>query len=213
MNLLLFGAPGAGKGTQSALLVERRGYRHISTGDLFRAAIKNETALGLEAKKYMDKGELVPDSIVIGMVDEELQTLQGQSFILDGFPRTVPQADALDNLLKESAMKIDKAIFLEVPREQIVKRLSGRRMTPDGKHVYHVEYAPPKVAGICDVTGEKLIQRNDDKEEVIERRLEAYDSSTKPLKDYYRKKGNLVELNGVGSAEEVYSRISQALDT
>lgn len=212
MSLVLFGPPGAGKGTQSALLVEKKGYHHISTGDLFRAAIKNQTALGLEAKKYMDKGELVPDSIVIGMVDEKLQQLGGEAFILDGFPRTVPQADALDNLLASLSLKIDHAIFLEVPREQIVKRLSGRRMTPDGKHVYHMEFAPPKVAGICDVTGEKLIQREDDKEDVVKTRLEAYDKSTAPLKDYYRAKSKYEEVDGTGSTEEVFARIESVLN-
>jgi adenylate kinase len=211
LNILLFGPPGAGKGTQSALLVEKMGYQHISTGDLFRAAIKNQTALGQQAKSYIDKGQLVPDSITIGMVDEKLKTLEGRKFILDGFPRTVPQADALKDLLDKTGTKIEKAIFLEVPRDQIIRRLSGRRMTADGKHVYHLEFAPPKKAGICDVTGEALIQRPDDKEEVIQTRLEAYDKSTNPLKDYYRSKGTLEIVDGTGAAEEVLSRIQDKI--
>ena len=211
MNILLFGPPGAGKGTQSALLVEKMGYLHISTGDLFRAAIKNQTALGKEAKSYMDNGQLVPDSVTIGMVDEKLKSIGDQKFILDGFPRTVPQGDALDSLLKKASKKIDKAIFLEVPRDQIVKRLSGRRMTADGKNVYHIEFSPPKQPGVCDITGEKLIQRDDDKEEVIQARLAAYDKSTSPLKDYYRAKGSLQIVDGTGAAENVLSRIQTIL--
>ena len=149
LNLVLFGPPGAGKGTQSGLLSERMGFQHISTGDLFRAAIKNQTALGLEAQKYMDKGELVPDSIVIGMVEEEFLKHKGKNLILDGFPRTTPQADALDNLLKTYDARIDLAVFIQVPEEHLVRRLTGRRVTADGKHVYHTEFNPPQVPGVC----------------------------------------------------------------
>lgn len=212
MTILLFGPPGAGKGTQSAFLVERMDMNHVSTGDLFRYAIKNETDLGLEAKKYMDKGQLVPDAIVIGMVEEKFVELRGQDIVLDGFPRTVPQAEALKNLLKSHGSKIDRAFFLEVPDELLIKRLAGRRMTPDGKHVYHVDFNPPKQAGVCDVTGEKLIQREDDKEEVIATRLKTYEENTKPLKDYYRECGNLVEIDGTGEPEEVYRRVEKALN-
>lgn len=212
MNILLFGPPGAGKGTQSALLVERKSLKHISTGDLFRAAIKNETSLGLEAKKYMDKGELVPDAVVIGMVEEMLQQLNGQNFILDGFPRTVPQAEALDDLLAKLDMQIDQAIFLEVPRDQLLSRLAGRRVCKKCGAVYHVMTKPPKKEGVCDLCGGELLHRSDDREEVIATRLEAYDKSTQPLKEFYKDSGLLVEVEGTGSADEVYSRVDEVLN-
>src|SRR6185312_9322053 len=171
MNIVLFGAPGAGKGTQSALLVERMGMEQISTGDLFRAAIKNKTELGLKAKSYMDKGELVPDAIVIGMVDEVLARLGKNLFILDGFPRTVAQAEALRTILARRAMEIGKAVFLEVPKEELLGRLTGRRVCKSCGAVYHIDSKPPKVAGVCDVCGGEVVQRNDDKEDVIATRL------------------------------------------
>ncbi|MCB0406776.1 MAG: adenylate kinase [Bdellovibrionales bacterium] len=207
MNILLFGPPGAGKGTQSAMLVEKKGMAHISTGDLFRSAIKNETSLGLEAKKYMDKGDLVPDSVTVGMVEEELVRQNGKDIILDGFPRTVPQAEALNVLLDKYEMKIDNAFFLEVPNELLMKRLTGRRMTADGKHVYHLEFNPPKTPGVCDITGEPLIQRKDDQEDVIANRLKAYEESTRPLKDFYKEQGNLRVIDGTGEPKDVFERI------
>ena len=211
MNILLFGPPGAGKGTQSALLVERKRMKHISTGDLFRAAIKNQTRLGLEARKYMDKGQLVPDAITIGMVEEVFMTLNGQSFILDGFPRNVAQGEALENLLKGHDLTIDKALFLEVPLEKLMGRLTGRRVCTACGATYHVTASPPKKEGVCDKCGGQVIQRADDKEDVIRTRLMAYEESTKPLKDFYKSAKKLVELDGLGATEDVYARIEKQL--
>lgn len=207
MNLILFGPPGAGKGTQSALLVERLKMRQISTGDLFREAMSKQTALGKRAKEFVDAGKLVPDEVVIGMVDEVLENLNGQSFILDGFPRTVPQAEALSALLQKRNLSIGKVIFLEVPRTALLGRLSGRRVCTKCGAVYHVETKPTKSPGVCDACGSEVVQRKDDKEEVIRTRLEAYDSSTAPVKDFYKKAGRSVEIDGTGDVETVFLRI------
>jgi adenylate kinase len=211
LNLILFGPPGAGKGTQSALLVERLNMKHISTGDLFRAAMKNHTKLGNEAKSYMDAGKLVPDSITIALVEEILRELGGKSFILDGFPRTVGQAEALEVLLKQLNLKIDNSLFLEVPKNLLLGRLTGRRVCKNCGATYHIDAKPTKKPGICDVCGGEVVQRPDDKEDVIRTRLEAYETSTRPLKDYYRAKGPYVEIGGTGSSEEVFARISRSL--
>lgn len=207
MNIVLFGPPGAGKGTQSALLVERNHMRHISTGDLFREAIKNQTPLGKQAKAYMEAGQLVPDEVVIGMVEEVLKGLSDSSVILDGFPRTVPQADALNGLMQNYEMNIGKAVFLEVSRRDLLSRLTGRRVCASCGAVYHIETKPTRVSGICDVCGGQVIQRKDDHEDVISARLDAYDKSTSPLKAYYADKGLLAEVDGNGSTEEVFARI------
>jgi adenylate kinase len=206
LNIILFGAPGAGKGTQSSLLVERSLMTQISTGDLFRAAIKNKTELGKMAQSYMDRGELVPDSVVIGMVEEVLKKGDG-SFILDGFPRTVTQAEALDGLLKKLQVKIGKAIFLKVPYEILLKRLTGRRVCKSCNTVYHIESKPNKQFGICDSCGGEVVQRNDDKEDVIANRLKAYEEFTMPLKNYYKKTGLYVEVDGNRDTENVYKSI------
>lgn len=211
MNLILFGAPGAGKGTQSSLLIERLNMKHISTGDLFRAAIKNQTKLGKEAKGYLDAGKLAPDSITIGLVEEVLKELGGQSFILDGFPRNVAQAEALEILLKGLGLKIDKSVFLEVPNNLLLGRLTGRRVCKNCGATYHVEAKRPKKEGLCDVCGGPVVQRPDDKEDVIRTRLEAYETSTKPLKEYYKAKGPFIDVDGTGSSEEVFQRITKAL--
>ena len=211
MNLILFGPPGAGKGTQSALLIERMNMKHISTGDLFRAAIKNQTKLGQEAKSFLDAGKLVPDSITIGLVEETLKELGERSFILDGFPRNVPQAEALAKLLGSLNLKVDKVLFLEVPLNLLLGRLTGRRVCKNCGATYHVENAPSKKDGVCDVCGGPVVQRPDDKEDVIRTRLEAYETSTRPLKEYYKAKGPYVEVDGLGSTDEVFERISQAL--
>ena len=206
MNIILFGAPGAGKGTQSSLLIERDKMTQISTCDLFRAAIKNQTELGKKAQGYMDRGELVPDSIVIGMVEEVLSRGAG-AFILDGFPRTVPQAEALDELLKRLQLKIGKAIFLEVPYRTLMGRLTGRRVCKSCGAVYHIESKPPHKDGVCDQCGGGVVQRNDDKEEVIGNRLKAYEEFTMPLKNYYKRMGQYSEIDGNRETEEVYRSI------
>ncbi|PIS10327.1 MAG: adenylate kinase [Bdellovibrio sp. CG10_big_fil_rev_8_21_14_0_10_47_8] len=211
MNIVLFGAPGAGKGTQSQLLVERLKMVQISTGDLFRAAIKGKTELGQKAQSYMDKGELVPDSIVIGMVDEVLTRLNGNSFILDGFPRTRAQAEALGKILSQRSLEIGKAVFLEVPREELLQRLTGRRVCKSCGAVYHVNSKPPKIAGVCDLCGGEVIQRNDDREEVIVTRLKTYEENTLPLRDYYKELNKYVEVNGAQETEKVFSDVRSAL--
>lgn len=209
MNIVLFGPPGAGKGTQSALLVERLNMRHISTGDLFREAMARQTELGQKAKAFVDSGQLVPDEVVIGMVEEVVERLNGQSFILDGFPRTVPQAESLKKLLAKHRMPVGKVVFLEVPRADLLKRLAGRRVCTKCGAVYHVISKPPRRESVCDACGGEVVQRKDDKEDVIRTRLEAYDKSTSPVKDYYRKAGQLVEVEGTGEAETVFSRIQE----
>ncbi len=210
MNLILFGAPGAGKGTQSALLVEKLGMTQISTGDLFRAAIKNKTELGQKAQVYMDKGQLVPDSVVIGMVEEVLKS-GVKSFILDGFPRTVPQAEALDELLSRLKLLVSKAIFLEVPKQELLGRLTGRRVCKNCGTVFHTLNKPSKKEGICDVCGGQLVQRSDDMTEVIEARLKNYDEYTSPLKDYYTKSHKYVEVDGNRDTALVFTDIKKLI--
>jgi adenylate kinase len=211
LNILLFGPPGAGKGTQSALLKSELGMAHISTGDLFRAAMKNGTELGKKAKGYLDGGQLVPDSITIGMVKEVFEGLAAKSFILDGFPRNRAQAEALQGLLRETKLVLHKAIFLTVPAGFLVDRLSGRRVCEKCGTTYHVVASPSKKEGVCDKCGSNVIQRSDDRREVIEERLKVYEASTKPLKEYYEEKGLLVELDGSGSAEKVFGLIKGEL--
>ena len=211
MNILLFGPPGAGKGTQSSLLKERLDMAHISTGDLFRENIKNKTELGLKAKEIIDAGNLVPDEITIGMV-EDVFTKLNKDFILDGFPRTVAQAEALDRLLEKKNIELGRAIFIQVPHEYLLGRLTGRRVCTGCGATYHIDAMPSKEEGICDKCGADLMQRKDDSADVIETRLEAYENSTKPVLEYYRSTGKYVEVDGTGETEEVYSRVSKVLD-
>lgn len=211
MNLILFGAPGAGKGTQSTLLVDRKKFVQISTGDLFRAAIKNQTDLGKKAQVFMDQGGLVPDDIVVGMVEEALKSLSGKAFILDGFPRTLAQASALDGMLEKNKMTVDRVITLEVPRQELLERLTGRRVCKNCGAVYHIASKPPKSEGVCDVCGGAVAQRNDDKAEVIGNRLNTYDQTTAPLKDYYRGQGKMVEIDGNREAEAIYEDLGRIL--
>lgn len=211
MNLILFGPPGAGKGTQSTLLVDRLQFTQISTGDLFRAAIKAGTPLGREARGYLDAGKLVPDEVTIGLVEEKLTELKGLQFILDGFPRNTAQADALERLLSKLGLRVDHAVFLEVPGSDLLGRLSGRRVCRNCGAVFHVVSRPPRTGGTCDVCGGDVVQRPDDREEVIQTRLDAYESSTRPLKDYYRAKGLFVNVDGLGTSEDVYSRLVKAV--
>jgi adenylate kinase len=188
------------------------GMVQISTGDLFRAAIKNKTELGKQAQGFMDKGELVPDSIVIGMVDEVLANLGHKSFILDGFPRTRAQAEALGTILRQRGLEIGKAVFLEVPREELLGRLTGRRVCKSCGAVYHVSSKPTKVAGVCDNCGGDVIQRNDDKEDVIATRLKTYEENTLPLRTYFKESNKYVEVNGSQDTETVFSSIKKVLN-
>ena len=212
MNILLFGAPGTGKGTQSAFLVSRMNFFHISTGDLFRSALHQKTTLGLKAQSYMDKGQLVPDQVVIELIKEQLSSLPDkQNIVLDGFPRTLVQAEALDDLFLSMNKALDKVLYLNMPIEQLVERLSGRRVAEKSGRVYHVKFKPPKVENVCDETGEKLLHRKDDQLEVVQERLKTYIKQTAPLIEYYRKKSILFELEAMGSPEEVFSRIYELL--
>jgi adenylate kinase len=208
MNLVFLGPPGAGKGTMASRLAEELGIPHISTGDMFRAAMAKETELGLKAKAIMEAGDLVPDELTIAMVKERLAESDAQSgYILDGFPRTIPQAEALDKFAT-----IEKAIRFEVDEGMLVKRLSGRRVHKPSGRIYHVEFSPPKEAGQDDITGEALIQRDDDKEEAIRNRLQVYNKQTAPLIEYYEKKGNLVTVDATPMPDEVYGQLKGVLN-
>lgn len=197
MRLIMLGAPGAGKGTQAKVISEKYGIPHISTGDIFRANIKNETELGLKAKAYMDQGLLVPDELVVDLVANRFENEDCKNgFVLDGFPRTIPQAIALDEALTKMDVKIDFAVDVDVPDEAITKRMSGRRACVGCGATYHVVTIPPKVEGICDKCGADLIQRDDDKEETVLKRLDVYHAQTQPLIDYYKGKDVLVSVDG-----------------
>lgn len=211
MNLILLGPPNAGKGTQSKKLFADFHIPQISTGDILRQAVRDGTPLGKQAGPLMDAGQLVPDALVIGIVGERLKASDcAQGFVLDGFPRTIPQAEALDQALEQLGKKIDAVVSLEVPREKLVERGSGRRSCPKDGSVYHVYQNPPKRAGYCDRCGTGLIQRPDDTEEKIRERLDIYDRQTAPLKDYYAKMGLLKTVDGVGSPEGIYAEIKAA---
>ncbi len=212
MNLILLGPPGAGKGTQAQYLIEKYGIPQISTGDMLRAAVKEGSPMGLKAKACMDSGNLVPDEVVIGIVRERLQKDDcNQGFILDGFPRTVPQADALRETLIELDKKIDAAIALTVDIDALVERLAGRRTCPVCGAGYHLLYDPPHVAGVCTKCGATLVQRDDDKEETVRNRMQVYAQQTLPLIEYYRKTGILYEIDGMDSIDSVRSQIEAVL--
>ena len=197
MRLIMLGAPGAGKGTQAKVISEKYGIPHISTGDIFRANIKNETELGLKAKAYMDQGLLVPDELVVDLVANRFENDDCKNgFVLDGFPRTIPQAVALDSALEKMDVKIDFAVDVDVPDEAITKRMSGRRACVGCGSTYHVVTIPPTVEGICDRCGGALIQRDDDKEETVLKRLDVYHAQTQPLIDYYKAKNVLASIDG-----------------
>jgi adenylate kinase len=218
MRLILLGGPGAGKGTQANFIKEKYGIPQISTGDMLRAAVKAGTALGMEAKGYMDSGGLVPDEVIIGLVKERIQEPDCEKgFLFDGFPRTIPQADAM----KEAGVPIDAVVDIDVPDEEIIKRMSGRRAHLASGRTYHIIFNPPKEEGKDDITGEPLVQRDDDKEETVKKRLDVYHEQTEPLIDYYKKweatgeaaAPKYCHINGVGSLEDITKQIFSALDS
>ncbi len=216
MRLILLGAPGAGKGTQATFICQKYGIPQISTGDMLRAAVKAGTPLGLQAKAVMDSGALVSDDIIIGLVKERIaQSDCAKGFLFDGFPRTIPQADAM----KDAGVKLDYVLEIDVPFDAIIERMSGRRSHPASGRTYHVKFNPPKVAGQDDVTGEPLIQRDDDKEDTVKKRLEVYDAQTRPLVDYYSQWAakdpaaapKYRKISGTGSVEDITARAFEAL--
>ena len=212
MNIILLGPPGAGKGTQAKMLVEKYQIPQISTGDILRAAVKEGSPLGKEAKACMDKGELVPDSVVIGIVEERIQQSDcAKGYMLDGFPRTVPQAEALDGMLQNLSSKIDHVVSIEVANEELVGRLTGRRTCRDCGAGFHVMFDPPEKEGVCDKCGGELYQRDDDNVETVTSRLEVYESQTLPLIDYYTAKGKIRPVDGVGDIKEIFGRVTQVL--
>ena len=212
MKLLIMGRPGAGKGTQAVNIKEYYNIPHISTGDMFRAAIKNQTKLGLEAKSYMDKGALVPDEVTIGIVkDRLLEDDCKKGFLLDGFPRTIAQAEALDAFLKENGIKLDAVLDVNVPAEILVRRMVGRRVCKTCGATYHVEFNPSKVEGVCDNCGSPLIQRADDTEATAKNRLAVYDNQTAPLLEFYKKQNILKTVNGDQPLDKVFDDIKSVL--
>ena len=214
LNLILLGPPGSGKGTQGESLQDDLRLPYYATGDILRTAIKEGTEIGAKAKEYMDRGDLVPDDVIIGVIAERVQAKEaGDGFILDGFPRTVPQAEALENEIEKLGRKMTAAILIEVPEEEIVRRLSGRRTCEQGGHVFHVDFNPPKQEGVCDVDGSKLIVRDDDKPEVVQQRLSQYREKTEPLIDYYEDLGILQKVDGTEPPENVAEQIRGLLAT
>ena len=212
MKIIMLGAPGAGKGTQAKKIADLCKIPHISTGDIFRANIKQGTELGKKAKSYMDAGELVPDELVCDLVVDRIQQDDcTEGFILDGFPRTIPQAEALTEALNAIEQKMEYALNIDVPDENITHRMAGRRACVGCGATYHLEFAPTKVEGICDVCGEKLILRDDDKPETVTNRLNVYHAQTKPLIDYYDKKGIVYTIDGTQSMDKVFSDIRKIL--
>ncbi|ADG82832.1 adenylate kinase [Thermincola potens JR] len=212
MKLMIMGPPGAGKGTQAEVLVKELNITHISTGDMFRAAIKEGTEMGKKAKEYMDKGQLVPDEVVVGMVKDRLsQPDCEKGFLLDGFPRTIAQAEALSKTLDEMGIKLDGVINIEVPREKLLARLTGRRVCKSCGASYHVLFNPPEKEGVCNNCGGELYQRSDDNEETVNNRLDVYEEQTQPLIDYYKEKGLLININGDQPIDKVLADILAAL--
>ncbi len=212
MKVIMLGAPGAGKGTQAKMIADEYKIPHISTGDIFRANIKNGTELGKKAKTYMDKGELVPDELVVDLIMSRFAEDDCKNgYVLDGFPRTIPQAEALDAALAKNDDHVDVAIDIEVPDENIIRRMGGRRACTNCGATYHVVYNPPKVEGVCDVCGQKLILRDDDKPETVKNRLNVYHTQTQPLINYYKKKDILKTVDGTQDMNKVFADIKAVL--
>jgi len=212
MDLILLGPPGAGKGTQAKFMVDRWNIPQVSTGDILRAAVREGTPLGVEAKGFMDRGELVPDRVVIGIIGERLKENDAVSgFILDGFPRTLPQAEALESILTDLGRDIDHVVSIEVEDEALIGRLTGRRMCKGCGESFHVMFNPPRKEGICDRCDGELYQRDDDKEETIRQRLKVYHDQTSPLIAFYSEKGSLREIDGSGDIKDIFARIEQVL--
>ncbi|MBU5272370.1 adenylate kinase [Staphylococcus caprae] len=213
MNIILMGLPGAGKGTQASEIVKKFPIPHISTGDMFRKAIKDETDLGKEAKSYMDRGELVPDEVTVGIVKERISEDDAKKgFLLDGFPRTIEQAEALNNIMSELDREIDAVINIEVPEEELMNRLTGRRICEKCGTTYHLVFNPPKVEGICDIDGGKLYQREDDNPETVSNRLSVNVKQSKPILEYYDEKGILKNIDGSKEIDEVTNDVIDILD-
>ncbi len=212
MKIIMLGAPGAGKGTQAKMIADKYKIPHVSTGDIFRANIKNGTELGMEAKKYMDQGQLVPDELTVKiLLDRVAQPDCENGYVLDGFPRTIPQAEVLDEALAKLGETIDYAINVDVPDENIIRRMSGRRACLTCGATYHIEHVPPKKEGICDVCGAELVLRDDDKAETVKKRLEVYHKQTQPLIDFYTAKGVLKSVDGTMDMQDVFAAITAIL--
>lgn len=212
MKIIMLGAPGAGKGTQAKMIADKYGIPHVSTGDIFRANIKNGTPLGMEAKKYMDQGLLVPDELTVKiLLDRVADDDCRNGYVLDGFPRTIPQANVLDKALAELGDQIDYAIDVDVPDENIVKRMGGRRACLSCGATYHIEHVPPKTEGICDTCGEKLVLRDDDKPETVQNRLNVYHEQTQLLIEFYEAKGVLKTVDGTQDMKDVFQAIVEIL--
>lgn len=212
MKIVMLGAPGAGKGTQAKMIAEKYSIPHISTGDIFRANIKNGTELGKKAKSFIDKGQLVPDELTLDLIMDRFKEDDCKNgYVLDGFPRTIPQAEALDEALKANGEKVDFAIDIDVPDENIVRRMGGRRACVNCGATYHIVYSPTKVEGKCDKCGEELIVRDDDKPETVLSRLEVYHNQTQPLIDYYNEQGILKSVDGIIDMKDVFNEIVKIL--
>ncbi|AYF53738.1 adenylate kinase [Clostridium botulinum C] len=213
MRMILLGPPGAGKGTQAKLISEKYSIPHISTGDIFRKNISEKTPLGVKAKEYMDKGQLVPDELTIDLVNDRLTHEDCKTgFLLDGFPRTVKQAEALENFLNKNNQSLDTALLINVPSSFILERMTGRRVCPSCGASYHIKFNPPKIEGICDVCKAEVIQRKDDTEETVKERIEVYDRQTQPLVDFYASKDQLFVVDGTQSIDQVFETISNHIE-
>jgi adenylate kinase len=212
LNIILLGPPGSGKGTQAKMIADKYKVKHISTGDILRENVRNNTPLGKEAKRYMDAGQLVPDSVLIDIIKDRLAKPDVKAgYMLDGYPRTIPQAEAMERILPGLGQKIDVVLNIDVPDGELVGRLSGRRMCKCGSS-YHVQFNPPKKEGVCDACGGELYHRDDDKAEAIMKRLDAYHKQTQPLIDYYTKKGIIANIRGSGDIKAIFGEIARVLD-